>query len=348
MQPNASHVAIAALSESHALASEIAREAHIPMLPIEERSFDGGEFKLRPLESVRGRHLFVLQSLAGTAEAPLSLRLVRLLFLLHCLRDGGADPRVLVLPYLTFARKDRRTQIRDPVSTRYIAELLEVSGPHALIGLDVHNPAAFDNAFRIPTIHLSALPMFADHFRHHLSRHSAISVVSPDVGGIKRAQIFTELLAARLGQEVTLAFVEKRRARGLVSGGALAGDLTGRTAIILDDLCASGGTLTRAAQACHDGGAAEVYAAVTHAPLPAGIAAVLASPLLAGMTVTDSVGTPPGSALRGDAHERLVVLSVAGLVGQTLRRLAAGEPISPLLERWPPEPPEHARLLRQS
>lgn len=307
----------------------------MPLLPIEERPFDGGEFKLRPLESARGRRLFVVQALAATQEAPVTSRLVRLLFLLQGLRDAGADTRIVALPYFAFARKDRRTQIRDPITTRYVAELIEATRPDGLIGLDVHNPAAFDNAFRIPTIHLSALPMLADHFQRHLANDAAVAVVSPDIGGIKRAQIFREQLASRLGREVGLAFVEKRRAKGVVSGGTLAGDLRDHVVVVLDDLCATGGTLIRAAEACRDGGATSVHVSVTHAPLSNGIAALLPVRAIASITVTDSVGTALGESLRADAGDRLVTLPIAPLFGQTLRRMHAGEPVAPLLERWP-------------
>lgn len=335
MHPNPIQAAVVGLSESHELASAIAREASVPLLPIEERAFDGGEFKLRPLESARGLRLFVVQSLAATEQAPVSQRLVRLLFLLQCLRDAGADARVVLLPYFAFARKDRRTQLRDPVTSRYVAELLEAAGASGLIGLDVHNPAAFDNAFRIPTVHLTALPMLAEHFFRRLGGQAPITVVSPDVGGIKRAQIFRELLAARSDQQIGLAFVEKRRAKGLVSGGTLAGEMVGRAAIVLDDLCATGGTLIRAAAACRDGGATAVHAAVTHTPQPQGVAALLAAESIASITVTDSVGFTLPSVLAAAGAERLITLQSAPLLGETVRRMLAGQPVAPLLERWP-------------
>lgn len=317
------------------MASAIAHEAGLALLPVEERAFDGGEFKLRPLESVRGRRLFVVQSLAATDEAPVPLRLLRLLFLLQGLRDAGAGERLVLLPYFAFARKDRRTQIRDPVTARYVAELLEAAGTGSLIGLDVHNPAAFDNALRIPTIHLSALPMLAEHFLRRLEPGAALTAVSPDIGGIKRVQIFRELLRGRSDREVGLAFVEKRRAKGVVTGGALAGEIRGRIAIVLDDLCATGGTLIRAAAACREGGATAVHVAVTHAPLIAGVTSLIATDSLASITVTDSVGAALPASLAERAAGRLVRLPIAALFGQTVRRMMAGQPVAPLLERWP-------------
>jgi ribose-phosphate pyrophosphokinase len=316
--------------ESRALAGAIAAETALPLIPLEERRFEGGELKLRPLESVRSRTVFVLQSLAGTAEAPVCERLVRLLFLLQLLRDGGAAATIAVLPYLAFARKDRRTQLRDPVTSRYVAQLIEAAGVTQLVGLDVHNPAAFDNAFRVPTVHLTAMPMMVDHFARQMTG-SGLAVVSPDVGGIKRAQLFRERLAARIGGEVELAFVEKRRAQGVVATGLLAGEVAGRAAVVLDDLCATGGTLIRAAQACRRAGARSVHAAVTHMPLAAGLDALLAADAISNIVATDSVGIGFPAAHSGAAAGRLIVLPIAPLIAQVIRRMIAGEPLAPLL-----------------
>lgn len=324
------------LRESRDLASAVYRHAELPLAPLEERDFEGGEFKLRPLETVRGHTALVLQCLAGTTEVPLSERLVRLLFLLYGLRDAGAVRRIALLPYLTFARKDRRTQLRDPVNSRYIAQVLEAAGVDRVVTLDVHNPAALDNAFRVPVDHLSALPMMVDHFATRLP-DAQLTIASPDIGGVKRAQIFRELLETRLGREVELAFFEKRRAQGVVSGDALVGTVKGRTVLVIDDLCATGNTLKRAAEVCNRAGAHAVYAAVTHAPYSPGIVSVVADPAVAGVITTDSVGYHFGP-LPPDCAGKLTVLSIAPLFGQAIRRMQTGKPLAPLLQRWPVDP----------
>jgi ribose-phosphate pyrophosphokinase len=325
-----------ALHESRALAEAIGAAAGLALAPLEERDFEAGEFKLRPLAPVRDREVCVVQSLAGSPAAAVSFRLLRLLLLCFGLRDAGARRITAVLPYLPFARKDRRTQPRDPVSARYVAQLLESSGIGRVVALDVHNPAAFDNAFRVPTDHLTALPLFVNHFAAAAGGDPPV-VASPDVGGVKRAQLLREMFEKRLGREVELAFIEKRRARDVVSGGRLVGDVAGRRAIVLDDLCASGGTLVRAAAVLRAAGATGVDVVFTHAPHRPGLETLAAARDIDGIVLTDSTG----AAMQDAAVElggRLTVLGVAPLLGAALARMHSRQPVSALLQRFPVEP----------
>ncbi|HMA13009.1 MAG TPA: phosphoribosyltransferase family protein, partial [Steroidobacteraceae bacterium] len=157
-------------------------------------------------------------------------------------------------------------------------------------------------------------------------------VVSPDVGGVKRAQLFRELLQRQSGVELPMAFIEKRRAAGRVSGGTVVGEVRGRRALVLDDLCASGGTLIRAATALRAAGATDVTVIVTHAPLAAGLRALLQAEGIDRVVVTDSAGTHSGLS----SDPRLTLLPVAPLFAQVVRRLASQRSLTPLLERWPP------------
>lgn len=325
---------IFAPSESRELGKATSDHAAIELAALEEREYEGGEFKLRPLQSVRDRTVFVVQSLTETPEAPIALRLIRLLFLLQGMRDAGAARTVAVIPYLAYARKDRRTKPRDPVYTRYVAQLIEAAGADRVVALDVHNASSIDNAFRIPVDHLSALPMMAAHFTEQLPKGD-LAVASPDIGGIKRAQLFREMLERKTGKDVELAFVEKRRDGGVVSGGAIVGNVTGRAVIVLDDLCASGGTLTRAASALRSAGAKSVHAAVTHTPIESGVAALVASEDIAQVVSTDSVGQSPQLSNTA-GRSKLKILSAGALLGCALSRMVRGEPLAPLSEHWPP------------
>jgi ribose-phosphate pyrophosphokinase len=325
---------IFAPTESHALGLAASERSGIPLASLEEREYAGGEFKLRPLQPVRDRTVFVLQSLAETQKSPMALRLVRLLFLIHGLRDAGADRVVAVIPYLAYARKDRRTKARDPVYTRYVAQHLEAAGADRVVLLDVHNASSVDNAFRVPVDHLSAMPMMAAHFSQHLPP-GKLAVASPDIGGIRRAQLFRELLERKTGQEVELVFVEKRRDEGVLSGGTVVGNPRGRAAIVLDDLCSSGTTLIKAATALRVAGAVSVHATVTHTPLEEGLAALAAADDIAQVVVTDSVGHAPSPVSLGN-RGKVKILPIGELLGCALARMMAGDPLAPLAEHWPP------------
>ena len=152
----------------------------------EERDFEDSEYKVRPLVSVRGSDVFVIQSLHGDDDRSADEKLCRLLFLIGALKDAAARRVTAVVPYLCFARKDRKTKPRDPVTTRYIAALFEAVGTDCVVTLDVHNLAAFQNAFRCRTEHLEATRLFAHYVAARVD-DSEVAVVSPDAGGVKRA-----------------------------------------------------------------------------------------------------------------------------------------------------------------
>lgn len=299
----------------------VAARLGIELAALEERDFEDGEHKMRPLENVRGADVFVLCSLYGDADRTVNDRLVRLLFFLGALRDAAAARVTAVLPYLCYARKDRKTKSRDPVTTRYVAALFEAVGVDAVVTLDVHNLAAYQNAFRCRTEHLEARPLFADHLVPLLGGDEVV-VVSPDIGGVKRAERFRETLAKRLGREVGVAFMEKKRSAGVVSGEALVGDVAGRTLIVIDDMVVGGTTLARAIEACRARGASRILAAASHGLFMPGAAQKLDLPALQALVVTDSV--PPFRLPDGFVERKLTVLDTAPLLAETLRRLHEG------------------------
>lgn len=295
----------------------------------EERGFEDGEHKIRPLESVRGRDVYLLESLYGDADRSVNDRLVRLLFFLGALRDASAGRVTAVVPYLCYSRKDRRTKSRDPLSTRYIAEILESVGLDRMVTLDVHNPAAYENAFRITAEHLEFRKQFARHLAEAV-REREVAVVSPDAGGVKRAEAFREALEQRLGRPVGRGFMEKYRSAGVVSGDRLVGDVADADVILVDDLVSTGGTLARAASACRDAGAERVFAAATHGLFSSDSDRVLGESALDRVVVTDSV---PGCEARlREARPRLEVLPVATLLAEAIRRMNRDESLVALRE----------------
>jgi ribose-phosphate pyrophosphokinase len=185
--------------------------------------------------SVRGEDIYVIQSLHGGPDQSPNDKLCRLLFFLATMKENGAARVTAVIPYLAYARKDRQTKPRDPVTTRYLAELLEAVGADRVITLDVHNVVASQNAFRCETIHLDTRRLFAERAAG-LVGSGRVCVASPDPGGVKRAQIFRETIESMLGRPVGSAFMEKRRGAGVVTGNLLVGDVADATILIVDDL----------------------------------------------------------------------------------------------------------------
>ena len=215
-----------ALNASREFGQRVADALGAPLARHEEREFEDGEHKARPLENVRGRDVYVVHSLYGDGQQSVNDKLVRLLLFLGALRDASAGRITAVIPYLCYARKDRRSKPRDPVSTRHVAGLLESVGADCVVTLDVHNLASYENAFRIRTEHLEARKLFAEFFRS-LAGDEPVAVVSPDVGGVKRAEAFRESLERRLGRAASRAFMEKSRSEGVVSGKAFVATLPG-------------------------------------------------------------------------------------------------------------------------
>jgi ribose-phosphate pyrophosphokinase len=327
--PNESDVCLFALDATRAWGEAVAARLDVALTPHEEREFEDGEHKARPLEGVRGRDVYVLQSLHGDAAQSASDKLCRLLFFIGALKDADAARVTAVVPYLAYARKDRRSKPRDPVTTRYVAAMFEAVGTDRVLTLDVHNLAAYQNAFRCPTDHLEATGLFVAHFAPLLAQREVV-VVSPDAGGIKRAESLRTRLATALGRPVAAAFAEKHRSEGVVSGDLLVGDVAGRVAIIVDDLIGAGTTIQRTAAACRARGAAQVHAAASHGLFVAGAPQLLADPALAGIVVTDSV--PPFRLPAGEVRDKLVVLPTAALFAQAIARMHGGGSLTALQE----------------
>jgi len=315
-----------ALAATADLGAAVARALGQPLAAHEERSFEDGEHKARPLAAVRGADVYVIHSLHGGPSDSANDKLCRLLFFIGAIKDAGADRVTAVVPYLCYARKDRRTKPNDPVTTRYIAGLFEAVGTDCVITLEVHNPAAFENAFRRPTVTLTAAPLFIDYAR--ALKDEPLCVVSPDPGGVKRAELLREALEAALGRPVGKGFVDKRRSAGVVSGDLFVGEADA-TALIIDDLISTGTTLLRAARAVRAAGARRAIALVAHGLFMPGSADVLADPAIERLVITDAV--PPFRLGPNAARGKLDILPAAPLLAEAIRRLHEGRALTDLL-----------------
>jgi ribose-phosphate pyrophosphokinase len=322
-------MAVFALNSSRAFAEKVCAHLGVTLTAHEEREFEDGEHKARPLANVRGKDVFVIQSLYGDLQQSVNDKLCRLLFFLGALSDASADRVTAVIPYLCYARKDRKSKSRDPVTTRYIAALFEAVGVDGAVTLDVHNLAAYQNAWRIPTDHLEARKLFVSHFLPLVAQREVV-VVSPDVGGVKRAEDFRQAFSHALGGPVYSAFLEKYRSSGVVRGEAVIGEVTGKVAIIIDDLISSGTTLMRAAEACRARGATAVYGAASHGVFGGRANEILSSPALESIVVTNTI--PPFRLQSDLVRRKLTVLDASALFAEAIRRIHEGESIVELIE----------------
>lgn len=329
-----SDISLFALNGSCAFAAAVARRLGVSLSPLEERDFEDGEHKSRPLAGVRGHDVYVLHSLYGEPGHSVNDKLVRLLFAIGALADASAERVTAVLPYLCYARKEQQTQPRDPVLTRYVARLFEAAGAFRILAMDVHNLAAFQNAYRCRTDHLEAAPLFVRHFAARFAgrRDGAPppAVVSPDAGGVKRAERFRVRLGRALGEELPLAFLEKHRGGGLLRSGALVGEVAGRPAVVVDDLIATGSTLLRAAQACRERGATAVYAAASHGIFCGDAEKILADPAIDAVAITDSI--PPFRLSPDLVQAKVAVLGAAPLFADAIAAIHGGGSLTALLE----------------
>lgn len=319
-----------ALGSSHVFGEKIAASLDQSLDALEERAFEDGEHKIRPLVSVRDEDVYVIHSLYGEEDQSVNDKLCKLLFFIATLRDAGANRITAIIPYLCYARKDRRTKARDPVTTRYVASLFEAVNVDRVVTVDVHNLQAFQNSYRCETVHLEAQKLFIAYFRHIIKSDERVVVMSPDIGSVKRAEQFRDRLSSALSAYVDFAFMEKLRSKEVVSGQAVVGDVAGKTVIILDDLISSGTTIARAATACNKMNAFRVYAVATHGAFLTKANEALQERSLLKIVITNTIQT---SRLKETlAKEKLVVLDIAPFFAEVIRRLHNGGSLVSLLD----------------
>lgn len=304
----------------------VAQVLAAPLAAHESRRFDDGEAKHRPLVDPAGHDAYVVASLHGDALASPQDRLVRLLMFCGALRDHGAARVTAVLPYLAYARKDRRTQPFDPLSLRYVAQWFESAGVDQVFAFEVHNVVAFENAFRCVTRHLPSWPALATLLAPPGTAASpgpatpaSTVVASPDPGGVKRAQLWREALQARWGVPLGFALCDKRRSAGVLGGGDLvAGDVQGATVVLVDDLVVSGRTLQRAAQALRRAGAQRVVACAAHGLMSTEAVDALGDGAIAELLLCDAV--PPPAAVVQALGPRLRLAASAAVFADAIAR----------------------------
>jgi len=329
VSPNSPEIALFALRSGRPFGERVAEKMGLRLADHEEREFEWGQHKARPLESVRSKDVYVVHSLHGDVEQSVNDKLCRLLFFLGALRDADAARITAVVPFLCYSRKERKTQPRDPVTTRYVAALFEAVGVDRVVTLEVHNVAAFQNAFRCRTEHLEAHGLFAGFFAERFAERD-LAVISPDVGGIKRADRYRRALERRLGRPLPGGFVEKYRSADVVSGERLVGEVVGRTVLLVDDMISAGTTLARASEACRKAGAREVVAAAAHGAFVPAASRALGEAPIDRIVVLDHI--LPSALERPLIDAKLTPLDASNLVADAIRRMHGGGSLVELLE----------------
>ncbi len=300
------------------LATAVADHLDLPLCRAQVRRFADKEVFVTIDENVRGEDVFVLQS----SSYPANDNLMELLICIDALTRASARRITAVMPYFGYARQDRKTGGRTPISAKLVANLVTRAGADRVLTMDLH-AGQIQGFFDIPTDNLVALPILAADIKRAWPGDHDLMVVSPDVGGVVRARS----LADRLNAD--LAIVDKRRAReGQSEVMNIIGDVSGRRCILFDDIVDSAGTLCNAAVALSERGASAVCAYVTHGVLSEGAVARVDASILDELVVTDSIAA--NDALR--AARKVRQISIAPLIAEAVRRIAHEESVSKLFD----------------
>jgi ribose-phosphate pyrophosphokinase len=317
MASNNGAVRLVAGNSNRALSEAIAAYLATPLAKAVVRRFADMEVFVEIQENVRGADAFVLQS----TSYPANDHLMELLIIIDALHRASARRITAVIPYFGYARQDRKTGSRTPISAKLVANLITRAGADRVMTLDLH-AAQIQGFFDIPADNLYASPVMVRDIRERFDL-KRVAVVSPDVGGVVRARG----LARRI--DAPLAIIDKRRERaGESEVMNVIGEVDGRTCILIDDIVDSGGTLVNAADALLENGATDVYAYISHGVLSGGAVARVTASHLKELVITDSI--QPTEAVRVARNIR--VLSIATLIGEAIGRTATEESVSSLFD----------------
>ena len=308
---------IFSLSSNRPLAEKIAEAVGLELGKISISRFSDGEVKVNVEESIRGAHVYIVQSTSD----PVNDNLMELLIMIDALRRASAKTINVVMPYYGYARQERKAQSREPITAKLVANMITIAGADRVLTLDLHAPQ-IQGFFDIPVDHLIGVPLLADYFLEKGLFGEDVVVVSPDHGGVVRARKLADFLKS------PIAIIDKRRPRPNVSEVMnIIGDVAGKKCIIIDDMIDTAGTITLAAAALLDKGADAVYDCCTHAVLSGPAVERLDESDIKEVIVTDSIQQPEGRHL-----DKLQTISVGTLVGEAIKRIHENRSVSPLFQ----------------
>ncbi|NLN15441.1 MAG: ribose-phosphate pyrophosphokinase [Tissierellia bacterium] len=293
------------------LAKKISNELDVPLAKCEVTRFSDGEINVNISETVRGMDVFIIQSTCS----PVNENLMETLILIDAVKRASAGRINAVIPYYGYARQDRKTKAREPITAKLVADLLTTAGADRVISMDLH-AGQIQGYFDIPVDHLTAVPLLANYFKDIISPDTV--VVSPDLGGVTRVRNFANVL------DLPIAIIEKRRPKANVSEVMnVIGDIEGKDVILVDDIIDTAGTICQAAAALKKFGARKVYGCATHGVLSGPAVERIFNSELESFVVTDTIPLPE-EAMGG----KIEVVSVANIFAEAIRRINTNESVS--------------------
>lgn len=304
-------------SASQELAGRISELTKIALTPIEDKRFANGEIYVRIKGKVRGDDVYVIQSLV----APANDNLMELLIIIDALKRASAGRINLICPNLCYSRQDRKTESREPITAKLVADLLSVAGANRLVTVDLHADQ-IQGFYNIPFDHFVAYPLFAKYIKKHYSKKNLV-IVSPDIGGVKRANKLADLLGLKI------AIIDKiRREHNQSEVMHIIGEVEGKVAVIIDDIIDTAGSITKAAEAVKKEGAKEVIICGTHAVLSGEAIKSLSECCATKILLTDTVPLDDNKRIKN-----MEIISVAPLLAKIIKRIHLDKSLGELF-KW--------------
>jgi ribose-phosphate pyrophosphokinase len=283
--------------------------------------FKNNECRIEIRENVRGAEVFVLQSICNSPAGSVNDSLMELLLMIDALRRASANRITAVVPYYGYAKQDKKTKGREPISAKLVANMLETAGAERLVTLDLH-AAQIQGFFNIPVDNLTAAPTLCNYLKNQGLQGNNVVVVSPDAGGVPRAETFAKRLKS------SLAVIIKRRPQPDVSEvTGIVGDVQGKVAVVVDDMISTGGTLVKAAEALINEGATDVYTLATHGIFAGDAIKQFANSPIRQVIVTDTI--PRNVSLDGDGG-KIEQQSIAQILADAIKRITSNRSVSEL------------------
>jgi ribose-phosphate pyrophosphokinase len=308
---------IFALNSNRPLAEKIAEAAGIQLGQCSVKQFSDGEIQVNIEESIRGDHVYIVQS----TSSPVNDNLMELLIMIDALKRASAKTINVVMPYYGYARQDRKARSREPITAKLVANMIEKAGATRMVTLDLH-ASQIQGFFDIPVDHLMGAPLIANYFLENNIQGDDVVVVSPDHGGVTRARKLAEFLKA------PIAIIDKRRPRANVAEVMnIIGHVEGKICVLIDDIIDTAGTITLAANALKQAGAKSVYASCTHPVLSGPALDRIEASAIERLVVTDSIHLTDDRKIA-----KIDEISVGTLMAEAIKRIHENKPVSPLFE----------------